>query len=453
MNSPRVLLGIAMSILFFLALQVAMQVLNNVLTTYSIRQIKAFSKNWKVTTFAVFMENYSDYGLIALCSLWLVYVLVSGPKISQILWVNGVALSLTLTAFLSCIYHQLRPSWLDASIPILDRNTSYGDPSLLSALAGSVVFGGLAVYLFNNSDFCLSQLEKDMFLKARVGLLYKLPSKIIVTGIVLVGHGLLIFSEVYTGTSTVGQALNGLLTSVLCVLTFFFTLRSSLAEHYKGLLAGQTSARTPLIVLVTVALSLVLAQCITFCVFKAFDIKVDSASLKHVQRFIPNFTEDTPLTSSLMNSGLGFIAVGSHLGFTLQPRLFNIDPSRVTNYTSPVGKVFRLVFAAFMILPLPLVMLLYVPSSPVLVLVWLKAIFPCTFLGFMFFALGDFLMARLGLLPKKSESRNIEGKQSMSLELGLIKKTYEENSKSELVVVQENEMPNGARDKRTPLLM
>eukprot|EP00826_Nyctotherus_ovalis_P022604 TRINITY_DN1748_c0_g1_i11.p1 TRINITY_DN1748_c0_g1~~TRINITY_DN1748_c0_g1_i11.p1 ORF type:complete len:284 (+),score=49.01 TRINITY_DN1748_c0_g1_i11:96-947(+) len=277
---------------------------------------------------------------------------------------------------------------------------------------------------------------------------YKLPSKIIVVGITLVGFGLLIFSEVYTGASTLGQTLNSLFLSALCVLTFFFTLRSSLAEHYKSLLTGQTSIRTPLIILVAISLSLVLAECLIYCVFKAFDVKVGSASLKHIQRFIPSFTEDTPLTSSLMNSGLGFIAIGSHLGFTLQPRLFNIDPSRVTNCTSGVGKFFRLVFVAFMILPLPLVMLAYVPSSPVLVLIWLKAIFPCAFLGFMFFALGDFLMARLGLLPK-----NIEGKQCMLLKLGRIRNTNEENLKSELVKVKINEMPNEVTDNKTPLLM
>jgi hypothetical protein len=314
---------------------------------------------------------------------------VSGPKVGQMLWINSLSLGIIFSALLGAIYHKLRPSWKESSISILRSHENYGYPSFSVTITGCIILGTLILYLANNLDFCLNNLEKSMLEKTRRNFVYCPAFKIFIAFLALVLYGFLVFSEVYIGSNTISQVLHGLLLSVLCVCTSFLISRVSLTKYYKFILIKTASLKQSLIILGIVSFAIILVGGVIYGVLKGLDIQMEEEYVQHVKEEIPEFTSNTPLNTALIYAGLGFLAIGSHLGLLLFPVIQDIDPTRITAPTPFLSKIIRLIFVLFMILPLLFVMIVYLPSSPVTLLVWFKSVIPSILFGFFYFSMGD----------------------------------------------------------------
>ena len=373
--------------------------------------IKIFSESSDSSSFADFMQNCNLYGFHIFNILWAIYVLTSGPKIGQILWVNSIGLGIVITSLLSCFYRKLRPSWSDITATILGTNKDYANPSFFMTVTGTITFSALILHFFHNDDFCLNNTEKESLEKSRKSLAYSPISRILVVLLAVAIYGFLGFSELYIGASTIGDVIHGCLLSLICVCAFFFIFRSRLIEYYKTALTETMALKNSFISLGFISLITIGTIYMTYGIFRVLDMSISPDIVKHIKSKIRDFTKETPLNASIINAGLGFVAIGANFGLLLSPQVIGIDPTRVTLNTGFHSKFCRLFFVIFMIIPLPFAMILYIPLSPVIVSIWLKTIIPSAVFGFCFFTLSDFLMARLNLLPKiKSKEPNEDKK-------------------------------------------
>jgi len=400
MRQLHPLLGILIVLVSFFLLELCMWYIDESLLTISEEVIENFSENWESTTIAKIIKWYNYYGFIIINALCAGYVLASGPKIAQMLWVNSLSLGITLSALLGAVYHKLRPSWKKQSIPILRNHEDYGYPSFSVTIAGCIMVGTLLLYLSNNFDFCLNDLEKNMLKKTRSSFIYFPALKIAITFLALILYSFLVFSEIYIGSHTIGQVLHGLFLSLLCVCIPFVIFRISLGDYYKTVLSKPPSLRQSIIILIVISFTIALVGGVIYGVMRGLDIKIDEEYIQHIREEIPGFTANTPLNTALIHAGLGFLAIGAHLGLLLFPVIQDIDPIQISAPTSFVFKIIRLIFVLFMILPLPFVAIIFLSFSPVTLLVWFKSVIPSAFFGFFYFFMADSLMKRLGLLPK-----------------------------------------------------
>ena len=405
--------GVFIIIVTLFTLEFAMKSSNDTLSNHSMDLIKIFSKSWDSPSFAVFMQNCNLYGFYIFNTLWAIYVLTSGPKIGQILWVNSIGSGVVITSLLSCFYRKLRPSWNDITTTILGSNKDYANPSFFVTITGTITFGALVLHFFHNDDFCLNNTEKESLEKSRRSLAYSQISRILIVLLAVAIYGFLAFSELYIEASTIGDVIHGCLLSLICVCAFFFLFRSRLIEYYKSALTETMVLKNSFMTLGFIFLITIAIIYMTYGIFRTLDMSISPAIIEHVKSKIKDFTKETPLNASIINAGLGFVAIGANLGLLVSPQVIGIDPTRVTLNTGFHKKFFRLFFVIFMIMPLPFAMILYIPLSPVTVSIWFKAIIPSAAFGFSFFTLSDFLMARLRLLPKIESKEPKEDKKNV----------------------------------------
>ena len=373
----------------------------------SLTIIKEYSMSWDTSTFASIMKIYTNVGAITLCVLASMYVLLSGPKMKQIMYLNAVLLGWVLCSFFKNLHSELRPCWDDKDIKVMGSEKDYGNPSGHSTGCGCIVFSALLVYLFDNTDFCLNDAEKECVIKTRTGFVYSLPTKIIISIIGVLAYALVVYSRIYLGAHAINQVTYGVLLSVYSVLTIFYLFRKELISFYKHIFLEFDKAVFLKYVAIFVLIIgfMTAAQVILYVALVFSGVKLDQETLKHIREGgVPTMTEDTPLNSGLVNSGLGSVIIGAHIGLLFSARYFGIDPMRISFEISFLKKLARLLYVLLIAGSLPVLPFVLIPFEPPLEYMWIKTVIPSWTIGFLFYGVGDYLMMKANLLPELAKS-------------------------------------------------
>jgi len=419
MDSINVVYRAIISIITFALLIIIMILIEKPLFDASINLIKTYSNEWDTSNFAAFMKKYTNWGTVIICSICALYSLLTGPKIKQIMFINTVMLGWVLCSFLKNIHHALRPFWAEKSVPVISNENDYGNPSGHTSGSGCCIISALLLYLLDNYDFCLNDFEKDCVTKRRTGIIYNFYTKIIITVLAGIAYLLIVYSRVYLGAHSMNQVLYGIVLASFCVFVIFKLFRKELIDFYNEILVvhDRTLFGAYLISFVTIVGGILAAQIIAYAVLNLTGVELDSATLSHIRENFKDFDKGTPLNAGLVNSGLGCLVIGVHIGLVISARFFTIEPTRISINVSMGKQIGRMIFMMAMIAPLPIVAYVYLPSYPPLGCMWFKSVIPSLVMGFMLFGLGDYLMLRIGGLPKlkKDELKEISIEKNVPL--------------------------------------
>eukprot|EP00826_Nyctotherus_ovalis_P033572 TRINITY_DN2727_c0_g7_i2.p1 TRINITY_DN2727_c0_g7~~TRINITY_DN2727_c0_g7_i2.p1 ORF type:complete len:431 (+),score=81.58 TRINITY_DN2727_c0_g7_i2:131-1423(+) len=407
-QTPAILLvwKFVLIIAAFLILAVVMALVDGSLFQYSIEAIREYSKDWKKTGFDAFMRTYTNAGAVAIIAIGCVYCLLFGPKIKQLMYLNSVLLGQASNAFLKNLYHQYRPCWADLNTPVYGGEKDFGNPSGHATGCGVILFSALAVYLFDNLDFCLTEAEELEVKKTRAGILYSLPAKIIITVVTLFLYLIILYSRVYVGAHSFNQILYGSLLGLFIPVAIFYVFCQNLVSYYKHLLSNRSInyVKNSLIIS-AIGLFPLLAHIITFIVLRFTGVKLDSKTLAHIQQYHSFFDENVPLNSGFINFGLGEMAIGANLGVLYNLYCFDINPTAVTFGMVFWKSVVRMIVVVAVAAPLPVLTAIFLPVSPPLLIIWVKSVLPGLCSGFILFGFMDCLLSRLKLLPAVPEEK------------------------------------------------
>lgn len=390
----------------FLILAVIMALVNDRLFQYSIEAIREYSKDWKKTGFDAFMRTYTNAGAVAIIAAGCVYCLLFGPKIKQLMYLNSVLLGQASNAFLKNLYHQYRPCWADLNIPVYGGEKDYGNPSGHATGCGVILFSALAVYLFDNFDFCLTEAEELEVKKTRAGILYSLPAKIAITVVTLILYLIILYSRVYVGAHSFNQILYGSLLGLFVAVAIFYVFRQNLVSSYKRILPNKsTNYVKNSLIISAVGLFPLLVHIAAFLTLRFTGVKLDSKTLAHIRQHHSFFDANVPLNSGFINFGLGEMVIGAHLGVLYSLYCFDIHPTAVTFGLGFWKSVVRMVVVVAIAASLPVLAAIFLPVSPPLLIIWVKSVLPGLCSGFILFGLTDHLLCKLKLLPAVPEEK------------------------------------------------
>jgi len=388
----------------FFVLALIMAMIDESLFEFSLKVIKEFSKDWKKTNFYAFMRSYTSVGAIFILVVGYMYSLIFGPKIKQLMFLNTVLLSQAANAFLKNAYHQYRPCWAERTIPVYGKEKDFGNPSGHSTGCGAVVFSILAIYLWDNFDFCLNKTEELAVKRSRASSLYSPVAKTIITLVLVFMFLGIVFSRVYLGAHSFNQVLYGSLLGFFCPFLIFNVFRQNLIDYYKHLfLYKPINYRKNLILILALGILALFAHIATYVILKLSGVKLDTETLDHIRDYIPEFNADLPLDSGFINFGLGEMIMGAHIGVLFNLYYFDINPIAITLEVSFFKVIQRVLVICTIAGPIPVLAAIFLPVSPPLLIIWVKTVIPGISIGFILFGVTDYLLRKLKLLPEVKE--------------------------------------------------
>ena len=378
----------------------------------SISVVNDFSKAWE-GSFMKFMTYFTNIGTGIFVILSSMYVILSGPKIKQIMYLNAVLISWCIACFLKNLFNELRPYWTDINLKILAPESDYGNPSGHSISTCCITFSAMVIYLRDNSDFCLNEKEAKLISNSRTGIIYSPIVKTILIILSIILCIFIMFSRVYVGAHAFNQILQGFLLAMLCTYAIFFSFRKELISLYKQILKNNKAGVLYAVLSFIIICVCILSHIVLYCSLRIAGICLDEVTLKHIINYKKNFTKYTPLESSATNGCLVSALLGIHFGIFFSVRYMKINPTRISLPVSNIKKVLRTGLVILVSAPILAVPFILVPKEPFIALVWVKSVIPGLLMGFIIYGLGDFLMAKIGCLPDVADYDQLLGQPKL----------------------------------------
>ncbi len=413
MVRPLVKLGIVAVV--YLAVILAALALDDPLFRVSVSWVKSISSDWSTDPAFKFWENYTNVGIMVIGAISGLYAMWSGPKIKQLIYLDAVLLAMGVIFFMKNLYHALRPCWADKEIPVVVNETDYGNPSGHAASSSVFLFAGLLLYWTGSGDFALTS-DEEAAANWKHAFWHNLPVKLAVSLLGLLAVGLIMYTRVYLGAHGLNQVIYGFSLGMMIAFTVLTVYRDELVFMYKKLLNYSEPIRYLPSTLAVLALWVVsvMANNVLYLILRAQDVKLDAATLQHIQTRMSTFTEDTPLKYGLVNSGLFSFVVGMHFGVLFARKYFpQIDPTLVSRPLLVLKRAGRLAFQAAVSFSVPGLIALLWPSMSVPIYAFMKIAFPCALGGFLYFGVSEWAaerwwLTRAGVETKPPAARGVE---------------------------------------------
>jgi len=391
------------SITLFAAIFIIDMFIEKPLYNITLEWLRKFPENYNKWSFTNFMNIYTDWSMIFFTGISTLYAFYNTSKIKQIMFVDTVILCSGAICFLKNFYRDSRPCW-EKDIKISCVDSDYGNPSVHTGDTGVFIFSALILYWTdrhetNNLESNIREInpENEPFFS-------KLPIKILITLLTILGYGLLIFSRIYIGMHSIDQVIHGFLLALFFSFTIMIFFKEELESLYKHIFENRKEYFA-IILLISLWIVLFAAHLIYYHILSLHGVSFPSNNFDEVRKNNPDFTEKTPLDRGILAFGVFGVIIGAHFGILFSRNWLNeyFDNEQHTNHLVNFGKLcVKFTVAIFFWF----LLFISIPDKTQLIII--KLSLPFMLAGFLFFGVGDVITFALGLSTKNEAFKNYE---------------------------------------------